>query len=105
LCFLIFSTCFAITNTTPQFTKSPQPTNISEKTFNIYYKNNSLFINGYNVNGILKIYSIIGNIVLEINIKDLSNLSIPINLIKQNMYIVRIETADNSIFTHKIVAR
>lgn len=105
LCFLISFFCFSINYKVPQFTNSPLSKNISEKSFNVYYKNNLLFIKGYNVNGVLKIYSIIGNIVLEMNIQDLSSLSIPINLIKHNMYIVRIKTADNTIFSHKIVAQ
>ena len=105
LCFLISSFCFSINYKLPQFTNSPLSKNISEKSFNIYYKNNLLFIKGYNVNGVLKIYSIIGNIVLEMNIQDLSSLSIPVNLIKHNMYIVRIKTADNTIFSYKILAQ
>ena len=105
LCFLISSFCFSINYKLPQFTNSPLSKNISEKSFNIYYKNNLLFIKCYNVNGVLKIYSIIGNIVLEMNIQDLSSLSIPINLIKHNMYIVRIKTADNTIFSYKILAQ
>ena len=105
LCFLISSFCFSINYKLPQFTNSPLSKNISEKSFNIYYKNNLLFIKGYNVNGVLKIYSLIGNIVLEMNIQDLSSLSIPINLIKHNMYIVRIKTADNTIFSYKILAQ
>jgi hypothetical protein len=105
LCFLISFFCFSTTYQVLQFTNSPQSKNITEKSFKVYYKNNLLFIKGYNVNGVLQIYSIIGNVVLEINIQDLSNLSIPVNLIKHNMYIVRIKTADNTIFSHKIVAQ
>ena len=105
LCFLISFFCFSFDHKVPQFTNYPLSKNITEKRFNVYYKNNLLFIKGYNVNGVIKIYSIIGNIILEINIQDLSNLSIPINLVKHNMYIVRIKTADNTIFSHKIVAQ
>jgi hypothetical protein len=38
------------------------------------------------------------------NIQDFSKVVIPINLERQNLYIIRIETTDNRIFTHKIVA-
>ncbi len=38
------------------------------------------------------------------NVQDFSKVFIPINLEGQNLYIIRIETTDNRIFTHKIVA-
>ena len=41
---------------------------------------------------------------MDINIQDFSKAIIPINLDRQNIYIIRIETTDNRIFTHKIVA-
>lgn len=71
---------------------------------NIIYQNNTLLINGVQVNGNLKIYSIIGNMIMEMNVQDFSKLVIPINLERQNLYIIRIETSDNRIFTQKIVA-
>ena len=76
-----------------------------DNVFNIYYKNNSLIVKGININGNLKICSIIGNIILDINVQNLSNVLVPVDLIKQNMYIVRIETSQNRIITRKIVAR
>ncbi|MGB2313356.1 MAG: hypothetical protein ACPH4K_08035, partial [Flavobacteriaceae bacterium] len=64
----------------------------------------TLLIKGIHVNGNLKIYSIIGNMIMDMNIQDFSKVVIPVNLEKQNLYIIRIETTDNRIFTHKIVA-
>ena len=71
---------------------------------NIIYQNNTLLIKGIHINGNLKIYSIIGNKIMEMNVQDFSKVVIPINLERQNLYIIRIETTDNRIFTHKIVA-
>ena len=51
------------------------------------------------------IYSIIGNMIMDIDIQNFSNITIPVNLQRENLYIIRIETSDNRIFTHKIVAR
>lgn len=81
-----------------------QPTYSSKELLNIIYQNNSLLIQGININGNLKIYSIIGNIIMDMNVQDFSKIVIPINLERKNLYIIRIETADNRIFTHKIVA-
>ena len=106
LCFLVSSLCFSA-NTKTFYFKKPfhQTKNIFQKKISIYYKNNTLFIKGLNGNGNLKIYSIIGNIISDVNLQDLSDISLPIELIKQNMYIIRVETSENTIFTHKIVAR
>ncbi|MBT4826762.1 MAG: hypothetical protein GWP29_03055 [Bacteroidetes bacterium] len=75
-----------------------------DETVSVIYQNNTLFIKGIHVNGNLKIYSIIGNMIMDMNIQDFSKVVIPINLERQNLYIIRIETTDNRIFTHKIVA-
>ena len=106
LCFLVSSLCFS-TNTKTFYLKKPfhQAENTVQKKILIYYKDNTLFIKGLNGNGNLKIYSIIGNIISDINLQDLSEVSLPIELVRQNMYIIRVETFENTIFTHKIVAR
>ena len=106
LCFLVSLHCFSVTAKTFQL-KNPfhQPVNIFQKKISIYYKNNTLFIKGLNGNGNLKIYSIIGNIILDKNIQDLLDISLPLELVRHNMYIIRIETSQNTIITHKIVAR
>ena len=106
LIFLVSSLCFSA-NTKIFHLINPfdQTENIFQKKITIYYKNNTLFVKGLNGNGNLKIYSIIGNVISDINIQDLSDISLPLELVRQNMYIIRIETSENTIFTHKIVAR
>ena len=81
-----------------------QQTDKFDDELNIIYQNNTLLIKGIHINGNLKIYSIIGNKIMEMNVQDFSKVVIPINLERQNLYIIRIETTDNRIFTHKIVA-
>ncbi|OUX36784.1 MAG: T9SS C-terminal target domain-containing protein [Flavobacteriaceae bacterium TMED42] len=104
-CFLIFSLVFfkASPNSHPLIF-NVHPTLKSNETFSVIYQNNTLIIKGIHANGNLKIYSIIGNMIMETSIQDFSNVVIPINLEKQNLYIIRIETSDNRIFTQKIVA-
>ena len=77
----------------------------NDESINIVYQNNTLLINGIYINGNIKIYSIIGNIIMDMNIQNFSKVNIPINLDRENLYIIRIETSDNRIFTQKIVAR
>ena len=106
LCFLVYSLSFSITAKTTQLKKSIfTVVNIYQKKITIFYKNNSLNIKGLNGNGNLKVYSIIGNIICDIDLQNLANLSLPIELIRQNMYIIRIQTSNNTIFTHKIIAQ
>lgn len=81
-----------------------QPTSELDASFEIVYQDNALFITGEEINGTLKIFSIIGNKIVDINVQDFSKLVIPINLDRQNLYIIRIETSNNKIITHKIVA-
>jgi len=71
---------------------------------NFSYKSGTLKINGVEGSGLLKVYTIIGNEVLSLNIQDFSALSIPVSLQRQNMYIIRIVTLNNDIYTFKIVA-
>ena len=106
LCFLLSITFVSLSSGYSYIKDRPiQPPSNYDNVFNIYYKNNSLIVKGININGNLKIYSIIGNIILDINVQNLSNVLVPVDLIKQNMYIVRIETSQNRIITRKIVAR
>lgn len=104
-CFLIF--LLASSKVSPNYHFSfikIQPTYEPEDVINVIYQNNTIIFKGINVNGNLKIYSIIGNKIMDMNIQDFSKIIIPINLDRQNIYIIRIETSDNRIFTHKIVA-
>ena len=104
-CFIILSLVFqqASPNLLPSNIDVQEVSNSSEP-FNIIHQDNTLLIQGTPVNGNLKIYSIIGNIIVDMNIQDFSKVVIPINLERQNLYIIRIETTDNTIFTQKIVA-
>lgn len=81
-----------------------QPTSELDASFEIVYQDNALFITGEEINGTLKIFSIIGNKIVDINVQDFSKLVIPINLDRQNLYIIRIETSNNKIITQKVVA-
>ncbi len=104
-CFLIF--LLASSKASPAHHSSflkIQPTYKPEDVINVIYQNNTIIFKGISVNGNLKIYSIIGNKIMDMNIQDFSKVVIPINLDRQNIYIIRIETTDNRIFTHKIVA-
>ena len=105
-CFFIFLLVFNKTHlySTPNISKFQQTDYSSNETVNVVYQNNTLLIKGIHVNGNLKVYSIIGNMIIDMNIQDFSSVVIPINLVRQNIYIIRIETTDNRIFTHKIVA-
>ncbi|MDG1028202.1 MAG: hypothetical protein P8O98_04285 [Flavobacteriaceae bacterium] len=104
-CFLIFSLVFfKASPNLPSHILNLQSTHKLDETVSVIYQNNTLFIKGIHVNGNLKIYSIIGNMIMDMNIQDFSKVVIPINLERQNLYIIRIETTDNRIFTHKIVA-
>ena len=104
-CFLVFSLFFSkgVPHQSSQLIDFHTTQNTDE-TFNIIYENSTLFIKGVNVYGNLKIYSIIGNMIIDLNIQNFSKVIIPLTLEKQNLYIIRIETADNRIYTHKIVA-
>ena len=104
-CFLLFSLVFSkgVPHKTPQLLNFHTTQN-NDDTFNIIYENSTLYIRGVNVYGNLKIYSIIGNMIVDLNIQNFSKVVIPITLEKQNLYIIRIETVDNRIYTHKIVA-
>ena len=105
-CFLIFLLVFfkASSNLPSPIFNVQRTVKTDEAFVNVIYQNNTLLIKGINVNGNLKVYSIIGNMIMDMNVQDFSNVVIPINLERQNLYIIRIETTDNRIFTHKIVA-
>ncbi len=104
-CFFIISLVFSQTTTFSPSNVTVQKTDVENKKFDVYYLNNTLIIQGESIHGNLKIYSIIGNMIVNMEIHDFSEISIPLDLEKQNMYIIRVETADHQIFTHKIVAR
>ena len=104
-CFLVFSLVFCkVVPHQPSQYLDFHTTQNTDDAFNIIYENSTLFIKGVNVYGNLKIYSIIGNMIIDLNIQNFSKVVIPVTLEKQNLYIIRIETVDNRIYTHKIVA-
>ena len=104
-CFLVFSFFFSEgAPHQPSHLHNFHTTQNTGDTFNIIYENSTLYIKGVNVYGNLKIYSIIGNMIFDLNIQNFSKVVIPLTLEKQNLYIIRIETIDNRIYTHKIVA-
>ena len=105
-CFLIFPLFLLKASIIfPSPTLLVQTVQKNDESINIVYQNNTLLINGIYINGNIKIYSIIGNIIMDMNIQNFSKVNIPINLDRENLYIIRIETSDNRIFTQKIVAR
>lgn len=104
-CCTLFSLAFH--QVSPHLPPSPfnlQAISNQNDPFHILYQDNTLLIQGTQVSGNLKIYSIIGNIIVDMNIQDFSRVVIPIPLERQSLYIIRIETTDHKIFTHKIVA-
>ena len=104
-CFLFFSLSTTTANhNLPSPVLFTQPQSEADGALNIIYRNNTLLIQGEHINGNLKIYSIIGNKIMDMNIQDFSKVVIPVNLEKQNIYIIRVETTDNRIFTQKLVA-
>ena len=70
----------------------------------LFDKNKILFVQGIRGQGVVEVYSIIGNKIVEMNIGDLSNARIPIYLKSGHMYIVRIRDQKNNLRTFKILA-
>lgn len=79
-------------------------TYLVEETPTVIYKNKTLFVQGIRGQGVVEVYSIIGNKIVEMNIGDLSNARIPIYLKGGHMYIVRIRDQKNNLRTFKILA-
>ena len=105
-CFLILPLVLLKASTNlPSYSFLIQTVQNNKEPLNIVYQNNTLIIHGIYTNGNIKIYSIIGNIIMDMNIQNFYKVKIPVNLERENLYIIRIETSDNRIFTHKIVAR
>jgi hypothetical protein len=75
-----------------------------EETPTVIYKNKILFVQGIRGQGVVEVYSIIGNKIVEKYVSDLSNARIPIYLKSGHMYIVRIRDQKNNLKTYKILA-
>ena len=69
---------------------------------NVSYNNGNIYLEGFNGPGSIEIYSIIGNKISEINIKELDNFNFMIQLESRNMYIIRV-ISQNEVKTFKII--
>ena len=68
----------------------------------VSYNNGNIYLKGFNGPGSIEIYSIIGNKISEINIKELDNFNFMIQLDSRNMYIIRV-ISQNEVKTFKII--
>lgn len=85
-------------------TSDTKNTSLVEEAPTLIYKNKILFVQGIRGQGVVEVYSIIGNKIVEMNVSDLSNARIPIYLKSGHMYIVRIRDQKNNLKTFKILA-
>ena len=69
---------------------------------NVSYNNGNIYLKGFNGSGSIEIYSIIGNKISEISIKELDNFNFMIQLESRNMYIIRV-ISQNEVKTFKII--
>ncbi|MDG2371179.1 MAG: hypothetical protein P8L83_01015 [Flavobacteriaceae bacterium] len=79
--------------------------NIFEKTIQqVFYKDGTLYIDGFKGSGVITIYSIIGNKIFSAEVSDLnSNRELSVNLKTGNMFIIQIHSG-NKVKTFKIIA-
>jgi len=71
----------------------------------VLYDGNSIILKGFEGNGRIDIYSIIGNKIKGTETIDLSRAIIPIDLVGGNMYIIQVNSLTNRIKTYKIIAQ
>ena len=69
---------------------------------NVSYNNGNIYLNGFSGSGSIEIYSIIGNKISEITVKELSNFSFMVQLDSRKMYIIRVVSI-NDVKTFKII--
>tara|TARA_B100001057_G_scaffold326807_1_gene327089 strand:- start:593 stop:922 length:330 start_codon:yes stop_codon:yes gene_type:complete len=69
----------------------------------VFYNNGNLHITGFKGQGLVEIYSIIGNKITDLRVQQLDGFQIQYPLKKGNMYIIRIQTKVD-IITFKVVA-
>ena len=69
---------------------------------NVSYNNGNIYLNGFSGSGSIEIYSIIGNKISEISVKELSDFSFMIQLDSRKMYIIRVISI-NDVKTFKII--
>ena len=70
----------------------------------VFYDGNRVILSGFEGNGKINIYSIIGNKIKSTEVIDLSSAIVPLNLIKGNMYIIQVNYLSSKIKTFKIIA-
>mgnify|MGYP001164185750 CR=1 FL=1 len=69
---------------------------------NVSYNNGNIYLKGFSGPGTIEIYSIIGNKISELNVKELDNFDFMIQLESRNMYIIRVISL-NEVKTFKII--
>ena len=69
---------------------------------NVSYNSGNIYLNGFSGSGSIEIYSIIGNKISEISVKELSNFNFMIQLDSRKMYIIRVISI-NDVKTFKII--
>ena len=69
----------------------------------VFYNNGNLRIKGFKGQGLIEIYSIIGNKITDLRVQQLDGFQIQYPLKQGNMYIIRIQTKVD-IITFKVVA-
>ena len=96
-------------NITIAFATDPPSSNISKKIFLtqvdklVLYDNGSIYLKGFKGQGIVEIYSIIGNKIYAFELQSLNDIALSYPLKSGNMYIIRIITTKKA-ETFKIVA-
>lgn len=85
--------------------EKPFPNNLNfifQETKSVFYNSGTLSINGFYGEGLIQIYSIIGNKIIDVKVQNLSKFNLQVDLENNNMYIIRILN-QNKIKTFKIV--
>jgi hypothetical protein len=68
----------------------------------VIYNSGNISIKGFYGNGIIQIYSIIGNKIIDLKVQELNNYNVSVSLQANNMFIIRVLN-NNEIKTFKIV--
>ncbi len=70
---------------------------------NVFYNNGNLHIKGFKGQGLVEVYSIIGNKITDLKVQELNSFQFQYPLKHGNMYIIRIHTKVD-IVTFKVIA-
>ena len=90
---LFFITFFLLSLPFKGLTYFPVKTAINLQTeFQLYLEAGTLYIKGLEGSGKIQIYSIIGNLIHNLEIQQFKNLQLPVQLEEKQMYIIRIES-------------